>query len=168
MASVRRDDSTTGKGLNAARSAGQFFISPDNSLDEDIQGMRPAAYLFRNSHPTGGSGYQWVAEYEMKVIILASVGILTTATPDAQSSTGMDIKRWCESDPAVALAYIDGIMDAYATVGPPIDYCPPRGVTYGEVRNIVCSWVNNYPEERHKADALLVSVALSRAWPCKD
>jgi hypothetical protein len=104
----------------------------------------------------------------MKVTILATAGILMTAAPGAQSSTGIDIKRWCESDLAVALSYIDGIMDAYATVGPPIDYCPPRGVTYGEVRDVVCRWVDNYPQERHKAGALLVPVALSKAWPCKD
>ncbi|WP_274857295.1 Rap1a/Tai family immunity protein [Sinorhizobium meliloti] len=51
------------------------------------------------------------------------------------------------NDPAVALAYIEGIIDAYATVGPPIDYCLPKGATYGDVRDAVCKWVSNYPEE---------------------
>ncbi len=76
----------------------------------------------------------------MKVANLAMV--LMTAASDAQASNGNEINRWCENDPAIALAYVDGIMDAYATVGPPIDYCPARDVTYGQVRDVVCKWVN--------------------------
>lgn len=104
----------------------------------------------------------------MKVAALASLGILMTTASDAQASNGIEIERWCENDSAVALAYIDGVTDAYATVGPPIDYCPPKGATYGEVRDVVCKWVKNHPEERQKAGALLVPVALSKAWPCKN
>ncbi|AGA11066.1 hypothetical protein HR059_24410 (plasmid) [Sinorhizobium meliloti WSM1022] len=102
----------------------------------------------------------------MKIAALASAGILMAAVSDAQASNGIDIERWCENDPAVALAYIEGIIDAYATVGPPIDYCLPKGATYGDVRDAVCKWVSNYPEERHRAGALLVPVALREAWPC--
>nr|WP_234837446.1 Rap1a/Tai family immunity protein [Sinorhizobium meliloti] len=41
-----------------------------------------------------------------------------------------------------------------------------QGATYGDVRDAVCKWVSNYPEERHRAGALLVPVALREAWPC--
>jgi hypothetical protein len=102
----------------------------------------------------------------MKLANLAMV--LMTAASDAHASNGNDINQWCENDPAIALAYIDGIMDAYATVGPPIDYCPARDVTYGQVRDVVCKWVNNNPEERHRSGALLVPRALSTVWACED
>ncbi|MFQ6241774.1 Rap1a/Tai family immunity protein [Sinorhizobium meliloti] len=102
----------------------------------------------------------------MKVANLAMV--LMTAASDAQASNGNEINRWCENDPAIALAYVDGIMDAYATVGPPIDYCPARDVTYRQVRDVVCKWVNSNAEERHRSGALLVPLALSKVWPCED
>jgi hypothetical protein len=43
----------------------------------------------------------------MKVANLAMA--LMTAASDAHASNGKDINRWCENDPAIALAYIDGL-----------------------------------------------------------
>jgi hypothetical protein len=42
----------------------------------------------------------------MKVANLAMV--LMTAASDGQASNGNDINRWCENDPAIALAYSTG------------------------------------------------------------
>ena len=96
----------------------------------------------------------------MKIAALASAGILMAAASDAQASNGIDIERWCENDPAVALAYIEGVIDAYATVGPPIDYCLSEGATYGNVRDVVCRWVSNY-QRRDTGQALC-----SCLWRC--
>lgn len=67
--------------------------------------------------------------------------------------------------------YISGIVDFHQLViadqktkGP---YCVPGGnVTFYQLARIVLKYGNDHPEELHLAAALVVTEALTRAFPC--
>jgi len=61
-----------------------------------------------------------------------------------------------------ALGYVAGVSDAQQHVFS----CPPSGVTNGQVRDVVRSYLEANPSIRHKTADLLVTDALKQVWPC--
>jgi hypothetical protein len=62
-----------------------------------------------------------------------------------------------------ALGYVMGAADAAWGVY----FCPPQGVTAGQVYDMVTKGLNNSPSLRHKSADSLIAVILGAEWPCK-
>lgn len=61
-----------------------------------------------------------------------------------------------------AIGYVMGVYDT--TQG--ITHCPPRNVTAGQVTDMIKSYLEQYPENRHNTADRIVGLVLRRAWPC--
>ncbi len=86
------------------------------------------------------------------------------------ADTGNDFYLECSKPTkrSYCLAYIRGAADA-------IDlndierriFCPPVGVTVGQMLDVSLAYIQRNPEERHYRTIILVSFALMNAFPCK-
>jgi hypothetical protein len=84
----------------------------------------------------------------------------------AEFLSGNDLLSRINSDETIqrmfALGYVAGVSDAQQHVFS----CPPSGVTNGQVRDVVKSYLEANPGIRHKTADLLVTDALKQVWPC--
>jgi hypothetical protein len=46
-------------------------------------------------------------------------------------------------------------------------YCMPEEVTAGQMRDIVVKWLEENPKERHKEVWILIPMAVTSAYPCR-
>ena len=62
-----------------------------------------------------------------------------------------------------ALGYVLGVADSasWESVA-----CAPANVTAGQLADVVLKYLQDHPEERHKAAVGLVATALINAFPC--
>lgn len=102
----------------------------------------------------------------MRLCVIATTTVLTLAITESRAADGNKLLEWCKETPVMTMSYVTGITDAYAVAGAPFKYCPPEEVTYGQVRDVTCKWLENHPEDRHVSGSMLVPLALSKAWPC--
>lgn len=49
----------------------------------------------------------------------------------------------------------------------PMQFCPPDGATYDQMRLVWVKWLDEHPERHQEAAMATLTVALSRAFPCK-
>lgn len=49
----------------------------------------------------------------------------------------------------------------------PMQFCPPNGATYDQMRLVWVKWLDEHPERHHEAAMTTLTVALNRAFPCK-
>jgi hypothetical protein len=61
-----------------------------------------------------------------------------------------------------ALGFIQGVYDVYVSV----TFCPPKGVTAGQVRDMTRDYLTNNAPSRHRTAESLINEALKQAWPC--
>jgi len=84
----------------------------------------------------------------------------------AEFYTGNDLLTKLNSASTIeqthALGYVMGVYDVYVDV----TICSPRGVTSGQVRDMVQNYLTNIPAQRHKTAESLINQALKQAWPC--
>jgi hypothetical protein len=113
------------------------------------------------------------------------VGALLVVASPAQAVTGNDIYAWCTNpDDAPSLAmcagFVQGISMSWTTAigvlqeqgeDPArllrLTFCPPAGHNLRQVIDIVVKYLEEYPEQRDRAGAFNILMALSEAWPCK-
>ncbi len=69
-----------------------------------------------------------------------------------------------QADRLVAMSYVAGIHDAYAS----LTICSPAGITKGQLADMMRNWLANNPAQRHRAASVLVNEALGKVWPCKN
>jgi hypothetical protein len=75
------------------------------------------------------------------------------------------------ADTSYCYAYITGIHDtmrAYEAWLNLKEFCPPAGITQGELRRAVLGYLIAYPQNRQGQAASVVVVALKTAYPCID
>lgn len=76
----------------------------------------------------------------------------------------------CESGHAIergiCLGYIAGVTEYVLLNLGFKKVCPPEGVLTGHSIDVVMSYLEAHPEDRHLYSITLVSHALDRAWPC--
>lgn len=46
-------------------------------------------------------------------------------------------------------------------------FCSPSNATAGQMRDIVCDYIQRNPQGRHQEAVLLTALALSEAFPCR-
>jgi len=61
-----------------------------------------------------------------------------------------------------ALGYVAGVSDAHQGV----ISCPPPNVTNGQVNDVIKSYLETNPSQRHRSADVLIYEALKRVWPC--
>jgi hypothetical protein len=96
----------------------------------------------------------------------------TARQPNATS--GNELLQVCsaEGDPDFwfCLGYLTGFNQsivALVTIGAmKLPYCPPKGFTNRQFRNVVVSYLRAYPEQLNQSAELLTLSALSTAYPC--
>jgi len=100
----------------------------------------------------------------MKKLIVGLLFVPCMAS--AEFLTGNDLLRHINSEETVwrmfALGYVAGVSDAQQHVFS----CPSMGVTNGQVRDVVKSYLEANPGIRHKTANMLVTDALRQVWPC--
>jgi hypothetical protein len=85
----------------------------------------------------------------------------------AQLYTGNDVYDGVKDnansfDRASMTGYISGVVDSHAGS----KFCPPSGVTVGQMRDMVKRQLEANPQSRHHLGAAHVAIALQDAWPC--
>lgn len=99
--------------------------------------------------------------------LLAAIGMFVFMNASAGIYSGNEIYQYLSGDKrstnyAVAQGYIAGAADAYH-----LKYCPPKGVTLGQLTDITYAFLKSNPERRHESADLFVGMALMEAFPCK-
>lgn len=98
---------------------------------------------------------------------ILAVLLLVSIPARAEFFTGNELLSRMDSeslvDRSMALGYVVGVSD----MGDGYVHCPPTGVTTGQVRDIVRSYLVRNPSERHMTGDILVNKALKAVWPCK-
>ena len=118
----------------------------------------------------------------MKILLL----ILTVSSLSAQTDTGMDLLRACntiiqaEEGQDVSMddqllsfywtGYLGGFNDAAVLIGTGTSqkiYClPPTGIENDQLVRVVKKYLDEHPEDLHQSARILVLLALSEAFPC--
>lgn len=100
-------------------------------------------------------------------------GLLLLSAPSTAQNKPVDSGNEFYSECSLAakrpycLAYIRGAADA-------IDlndiqrkiFCPPEGVTIGQMLDVSLAYIERHPEKRHYRTIVLVSFGLMDAFPC--
>lgn len=89
--------------------------------------------------------------------------------------TGNELLATCRSaggdpsaptlDHATCLGYITGVYESFGFVLPDAA-CAEKGVTNGQLVDIVVKFLILYPEKRNRSAPLLIAAAVADAFPC--
>ncbi|WP_366008279.1 Rap1a/Tai family immunity protein [Hyphomonas sp.] len=106
----------------------------------------------------------------MKCLILIVSAFLALCSFSARATTGNELYYDCVSsnayDQARCLSYISGVADGIG-LSDHLGLCVPKGVTYGQLLDIVVGFLKGSPEGRHYAASFLIYTALFDAYGCQ-
>jgi hypothetical protein len=77
------------------------------------------------------------------------------------------LHEWCQQQPARAMYYVAGVLDALMLNASNAPVCIPAESTLAQARDVVCKYLRDNPAKRHYNTASSVWSAQSQAWPCK-
>lgn len=104
------------------------------------------------------------------VVVAITLGAFTTT---ANAETGNELLQSCENKSSFEAGYclgtVAGSYDALlvARAAIPGLFCPPsKGITNGQVQQIVTDFLEDKPSLRHLDATTLIIGAVSEAWPC--
>jgi hypothetical protein len=114
----------------------------------------------------------------MRKLSLLAILLLTLTTSQGVADTGSfvggnDLYEACRSDYSgdfgKCIGYVQGIADAAATLANSGDakclFAIPRGVTAGQIRDVVVKWLTDHPQDRHYTASSLAISAFIDAFP---
>ena len=111
----------------------------------------------------------------MKTFRTTATLLLLLASPVSYSLvTGNKLVEYCKPDDGdiywgMCRGYISGVYDRqYWVEDSEFKSCPPDGVTLEQMTSVVIKYLTDRPEQLHIQASVLVSVAISLAWPCSD
>jgi len=109
--------------------------------------------------------------------IVAFTLALIATSAQAVFYTGNDMAKFCGtsetapshySDRARCSGYVIGVVDSMTRVEAYADdLCLPRGVTVGQLTNVVEKFMADHPAEMHRPGIEVVGFAMFDAFPCK-
>ena len=106
-------------------------------------------------------------------IIIASLSTVANAQTLSTFESGNALFSTCTSTSALDAQYCLGFVSAvsdtaevYESVTKRKFYCPPDGLTAGQLRDLSLQYLSNHPEQRHLAAASLVAYSFTYAFPC--
>jgi hypothetical protein len=102
-------------------------------------------------------------------LVLLIAAAVSGEVAAASFATGNKLLKDCQSTDVVeqtyCFGYIAGIVDA---LDDQRRAClPNKGVTIGQVSDIVVQWLQANPKDRHYAAAGLIAAAIAKAFPCR-
>lgn len=105
-----------------------------------------------------------------RLALALAMGVASPAVGQVFVS-GNDLFEMCERDTYGALRYVTGAFDQAMTAQPFLieefsRACPPQAISAGQLSDVSCQYLRDYPEIRHFPAAGLVWGAIRKAWPC--
>lgn len=110
----------------------------------------------------------------MRERAVAILVILMSMPACAGFVTGNELNNQCKTSQqlpfqsGIVLGYIEGVYDL-SRILPDKDIglgCVPPAVTAGQFKDVVCSYLDRHPENRHYPGSALVAIAIGEAWSC--
>lgn len=119
----------------------------------------------------------------MRAVFLSMLLLVSPAHADLFD--GNELLNLCKTVPLRANGYIAGIYDKSLIDSAAAEfwgltrenkdnlkkavrpYCVPDGVRLSQFHDIVCKYLEEFPQHRHYAASSLVDSALTRAFPCR-
>jgi hypothetical protein len=111
---------------------------------------------------------------KMTIIAALTLAVLTSeasAQTDSSATTTVYVNadtlhEWCQQQPARALFYVAGVLDALMLMSnAPV--CIPAESNLAQPRDVMCKYLRDNPAKRHYNTASSIWLAQSQAWPCK-
>jgi hypothetical protein len=109
-----------------------------------------------------------------KTTIIAALTLavlMTEASAQTDSIRGYvsadTLHEWCQQQPARAMYYVAGVLDALTLNPSNAPVCIPAESTLAQARDVVCKHLRDNPAKRYFNTASSVWTAQSEAWPCK-
>jgi len=97
---------------------------------------------------------------------VAAMTLAVSFNVQAEFYTGNDLLNKLNSDStidrALALGYIAGVSD----YGTNVVNCLPKGITLGQLKDLVQAHLINNPASRHFSADSIITNLLQRTWPC--
>lgn len=100
-------------------------------------------------------------------VLLFVLMLLSCLPARAEFMSGLDLLVNCKSTSTIdridCLGYITGVADVFVQ----IEWCPPQGITRGQIRDQVVSDMQNLPKLGTSSADTAVLASLSVRWPCQ-
>jgi hypothetical protein len=101
------------------------------------------------------------------LILLAAASPASGATRVTAFMDGNELLQTCRDREPACLPYVIGVADALEMVSRRLtNICRPDGVTPEQLLDVLISWLEDNPAERHRPAAKLAGMAYAGAWPC--
>lgn len=102
---------------------------------------------------------------------LGLVLVLIAGEAHASFLTGNELYAWCNDRDNAALGYVVGVNDAYEIAyqfakNSSLRTCIPVSVRANQIKDVVCFFLRDHPEQRHYDAASTTWSAINRAFPC--
>jgi len=111
----------------------------------------------------------------LKLILPIAIVLMPAATQarDVVPDDGNELLGFCKSSDAwergVCFGYIrgaDATLSLWALSNKSKPYCAPAGVTVGQLKDVVISYITRHPATRNDSAPLLIIKAQMESWPC--
>ena len=111
----------------------------------------------------------------LKLVLPIAIALMPVATQarEVVPDDGNELLGFCTSSDAwsrgVCFGYIrgaDATLSLWALSNKAEPYCAPAGVTVGQLRDVVVSYITRHVSTRNDSAPLLIVKAQMEAWPC--
>ena len=119
---------------------------------------------------------KFFVRYKVAAIVVAAWTLFPTpALAKNETATGNQLLQTCTDDGLsgeafTCLAYIEGVVDStqfYASLNLlNRTICAPKGVTLGQMQDIVIAYLRANPGTRHLPSVYLITLSMREAFPC--
>jgi hypothetical protein len=125
-----------------------------------------------------------VARENIMRLLIATLLVTVSSSAHCQFFNGNELFDLCKSAPQTLSGYVAGVADksvgdiafvefwaeggtreSLKKVVKP--FCMAEAVTLGQMRDVVCKYLTDFPQRRHLAGSALVQTALGDAFPCR-
>ena len=103
----------------------------------------------------------------IKAIVPALLFVAAIAGPASAQTSGNQMLKGCEEQVLYARGYTAAVWD-FVILNFKQTICIPKGVTVGQVEDIICGYIEKHPESRHEHTHSLAVNALTEAFPCNN
>jgi hypothetical protein len=102
-------------------------------------------------------------------MVMALAVAVIPSKGQASFYSAQEIKDMCRKNEArfgdgLCMGFIMGVHDLASGSN---EVCAPKGVTIGQVMDVVKKYLNDHPEKGHYSADSVIWIALQEVWPCK-
>lgn len=103
---------------------------------------------------------------------LAAALIAVSLPANAAFLNGNDLHSLCQRSATDRLSdeqssmFVVGVADALQSLSDGVGICIPDGVSGGQVRDVVCRSLSDFPELRHMEAGAISMASLTNSFPC--